>query len=90
MDNMIIDGQQISQVKETKFLAMNIDNNLKLSAHIQYTRRKHSKGIGILFKDRKDDEQNTSLLSYNSLMLPYLNYCIHVWGKITIPILTIW
>ena len=81
MGNFLIDGHPITEVKETKFLGVIIDNNLKWSAHIQYTSRKISKGIGVMVKARKVFEQNTLLSLYNSLILPYLNYCIHVWGK---------
>ena len=81
MSNILIDGHQISEVKETKFLGVIIDNNLKWSAHIQYISRKISKGIGVMVKARKVFERNTLLSLYNSLILPYLNYCIHVWGK---------
>ena len=81
MDNILIDGHQISEVRETKFLGVIIDNNLKWSAHIQCISRKISKGIGVMVKARKVFEQNTLLSLYNSLILPYLSYCIHVWGK---------
>ena len=40
MSNILIDGHQISEVKETKFIEVIIDNNLKWSAHIQYINRK--------------------------------------------------
>ena len=45
MGNILIDGHPISEVKETKFLGVIVDNNLKWSAHIQYISRKISKGI---------------------------------------------
>ena len=41
MGNILIDGHQISEVKETKFLGVFIDSNLKRSAHIQYISRKN-------------------------------------------------
>ena len=81
MGNILIDGHPISEVWETKFLEVIIENNLTWSAHIQYTGRNISKGIGVMAKARKVFEQNTLLSFYNSLILPYLNYCIHVWGK---------
>ena len=81
MGNILINGHPISEVKETKFLEVIIDNNLQWSAHIQYISRKISKGIGVIVKARKVFEQNTLLSLYNSLILSYLNYCIHVWGK---------
>ena len=34
-----------------------------------------------MVKARKVFKQNTLLSLYNLLILPYLNYCIHVWGK---------
>ena len=81
MGNILIDGHQISEVKETKFLGVIVNNNLKWCAHIQYISRKKSKGICVMVKARKVFEQNTLLSLYNSLMLPCLNYYIHVWGK---------
>ena len=40
-----------------------------------------SKGIGIIIKARKVFNEATLLSLYNSLILPYVNYCIHVWGR---------
>ena len=61
MGNILIDGHPILEVKETKFLGVIIDNNLKWSAHIQCISRKISKGIGVMVKVRKVFEQNTLL-----------------------------
>ena len=71
MNNILIDGHQISEVNETKFLGVIFANNLKWSAHIQYTSRKISKGIGVMVKAWKVFERNTLLSLYNSLILPY-------------------
>ena len=38
--------------------------------------------IIIMVKARKAFEQNTLLSLHNSPTLHYLNYCIHVWGKV--------
>ena len=43
--------------------------------------RKLSKSIGAMVKARTVFERNTLLSMYNSLILPYLSYSIHVWGK---------
>ena len=40
-----------------------------------------SKGIGIIIKARKVFNEATLLSLYNSLILPYVSYCIHVWGR---------
>ena len=39
------------------------------------------KGIGIIIKARKVFNETMLLSLYNSLILPYVSYCIHVWGK---------
>ena len=43
--------------------------------------KKMSKGIGIIIKARKYFNQKTLLSLYNTMILPYITYCIHVWGK---------
>ena len=90
MGDILIDGHQISEAKETKFIGVIFDNNLKWSAHIQYINRKNSNGIGVMVKARKIFEQNTLLSLHNSLKLLYFNYCIRVWGKLTILISSCW
>ena len=42
---------------------------------------KISKGIGIIIKARKYFNQDTLLSLYNTMVLPFISYCIHVWGK---------
>ena len=81
MDDLLINGNRISEVNETKFLGVIIDNKLNWSPHIMHISKKIAKGIGIILKARKvvDNEKLFSL--YSTFIYPYLNYCIHVWGK---------
>ena len=79
--NITIDGQPILEVDHTKFLGVIIDNKLKWTNHINYISNKISKGIGIIIKGRKVFDQATLLSLYNTLVYPYLSYCIHVWGS---------
>ena len=81
IDDIVINQIKIQKVKETKFLGVIIDNNLKRSAHIMYISKKIAKGIGILLKSRKVFDNDTLLSLYNAFVYPYLHYCIHVWGK---------
>ena len=37
--------------------------------------------IGIIIRTRKLFDQETLLTLYYTFVYPYLNYCIHVWGK---------
>ena len=79
--NIAIDGQLISEVDHTKFLGVIIDNGLKWTNHINYISNKISKGIGVIIKGRKVFDQTTLLSLYNTMVYPYLSYCMHVWGS---------
>ena len=81
MDDIIIDGKQIIEVSETKFLGVIIDNNLNWKPHITYINKKVAKSIGIILKARKVFNNETLSTLYFTLVYPYLNYCIHVWGR---------
>ena len=81
MDDLLINGNRISEVNETKFLGVIIDNKLKWSPHIMHISKKIAKGIGIIRKARKVFDNETPFSLYYTFIYPYLNYCIHVWGK---------
>ena len=80
-DYIVINQTRIQEVKETKFLGVITDNQLKWSAHISYISKKISKCIGIILKSRKVFSNETLLSLYHTFVYPYLSYCIHVWGK---------
>ena len=81
MNCINIDGHRIEEVRQTKFLGVILNNKLNWHAHCEYICGKMSKGIGIIIKARKVFNETTLLSLYNSLILPYVSYCIHVWGK---------
>ena len=81
MDDLLIDGNRISEVNETKFLGVIIDNKLNWSPHITYISKTIAKGIGIILKARKVFNNETLSSLYYTFFYPYLNYCIHVWVK---------
>ena len=76
--SVVIDNHPIKEVHHTKFLGAIIDNKLKWREHIDYTSKKIAKGIDALSKQEVFDKV-TLLSLYNSLTLPYLSYCIHIW-----------
>ena len=78
---VFIAGNRIMKVTETKFLGVIIDYKLNWSPHITYIRKKVAKGVSIILKARKLFDQETLLRLYYTFVYPYLNYCIHVWGK---------
>ena len=52
-DDVIFKGEGIEQVSTFRSLGVIIDNKLCWSDHIQYIKKKISKGIGILHKAKK-------------------------------------
>eukprot|EP00914_Ancora_sagittata_P027835 GHVO01054401.1.p1 GENE.GHVO01054401.1~~GHVO01054401.1.p1 ORF type:complete len:290 (+),score=-23.50 GHVO01054401.1:74-871(+) len=71
----------IDTVKTTSFLGVKIDNKLTFADHIKHISNKVSKSIGVLYKVSKVVNRQTLHMLYNSLVLPYLTYCIVVWGN---------
>ena len=51
------------------------------ASHVKYICNKISKGIGIIGKAKKYLDKRCLKFLYNSFVLPYLTYCIEVWGK---------
>ena len=81
INGIFIDGNKTMEVTETKFLGVIIDCKLNWSSYITYITKKVAKGVGIILKARKFFDQETLLTLYYRFVYPYLNYCIHVWGK---------
>ena len=88
LNNILID-----RVKYTKFLGVIIDEKLNWTHHISYIKNKISKGFGIILRARKFFTKSTLLKLYNSFVLPYLIYCVEIWGNASeihiLPIITL-
>ena len=81
MGELQIEGMRIMEVHETKFLGVFIDNKLSWKPHIRYFCTKVAKGIDVILKARKVFDHETLSTLYYTFVYPYLNYCIHVWGR---------
>ena len=77
--NIKIDHTQIKQTQCTKFLGVQIDDKITWKNHIIYISKKVARGLGILYKIRRDKETLRNL--YFTFIYPYLTYCVHVWGN---------
>ena len=75
-----IENTNIERVTDFIFLGLTISDNLEWENHIQKIANKCSRTIGILNKLKHILPTNISLILYNSLLLPQLNYCILAWG----------
>ena len=79
-NSIVIDGKIILVTTNTKFLGINIDNNLTWKAHINHMTTKISKGVGVLSRLSKELSYNMLILIYNTILLPYHTYCCITWG----------
>ena len=76
-----IDNKKISLTNQTKFLGVKLDQNLTFSNHIQFTKGKVARSVGILHKCKYLVNNQTLLSLYYAFSYPYFNYCISVWGN---------
>ena len=79
-EHLMINGESIEEVSQSKFLGVIIDNKLTWANHINYIKSKISKGIGIVCKAKAHLNHSTLLTLYHSFIYPYFNYAIEVWG----------
>ena len=76
-----IDKNSINRVEHTKFLGVIIHQNLSWQTHIKAISSKIAKSTGIIIKSRQFFLSNTLCTLYNSLILPYLQYCSIIWAS---------
>ena len=62
-----------------RFLGVTLDEALTYDEHRFEIRNKIFKNIGILYKLRSVLPETHLFMLYNSLILPYINYCNIVW-----------
>ena len=75
-----IDNSNIEWVTNFNFLGLTISDNLEWETHVQNIANKCSRTTGILNKLKHILPASISLMLYNSLLLPQLNYWILAWG----------
>ena len=73
--NILIDNNQLSQVKTTKFLGVLIDDNLSWKTHTTHVCNIISKYNGIIRKVRQFIPSDSLPTLFNTLVYPYINYC---------------
>ena len=77
---VLLNNNKLTQVKSTKFLGVLIDENLSWNQHVELVVSKISKGAGLIFKLKQSLPRYALITLYNSLILPYLNYCTMIWA----------
>ena len=77
--NIKMQNVNIKRVRVTTFLGVFIDEFLNWKAHIKYVQSKLSKSTAIMYRCSHLLDINSKCILYNSLFLPYLNYCVEIW-----------
>lgn len=78
--DIVLNGQKINRVTNSKFLGVIIDEHLSWDKHIEQIGSKISKNIGIISKLKNTLPERILLMLYNTLVLPYINYCPMIWA----------
>ena len=77
--NIVIGENEVKQVLATKSLGVIIDKNLCWKEHIDSISTRVSKAIGMIRRAKPYVKADTLKLMYQSLVLPYFDYCSLVW-----------
>ena len=75
-----INRRPIERVAHFNFLGLILQSNLAWCKHINHVSLKISKTIGILYRLKAIYPSAILQTLYNTLILPFFNYCILVWG----------
>lgn len=76
-----LSDKPIEEKENVKYLGIFIDKSLKFNKHIHYISTIVSRNIGIISRVRHCLDTKITHLLYNTLILPYLNYCCIIWGS---------
>ena len=79
--SIIFNGQEIKEVQYTKFLGVLIDKRLCWNKHVDYVTSKLYKSISIISRLKRIFNKEVLKTLYNTLFLPYLNFCCEVWSR---------
>ena len=79
--DIVINDIRIPYVHSTKFLGVTIDDRLTWKDHINDIACKVARTSGVMNRLKHILPQNILFNLYNTMVLPYFNYCNIVWGK---------
>ena len=79
-----MNGVNLAVCSSVKFLGVILDDTISFQEHRLYIANKISKNVGILSKLCVMLPEKELFMLYNSLILPYVQYCITSMGKCTL------
>lgn len=68
-------------VNELKFLGVIIVHKISWKSHINYIKSKISKTLAIMSKTKYILDSKALNILYQSLIVPYMTYCVEIWGN---------
>ena len=80
LPNIILDGMELKEVSETKFLGVMIDNKLSWDSHIKSLTKKLASCTGSIKRICESLPEDLYTDLYHTLFESYLTYGITVWG----------
>ena len=82
-ENLIVNGLQIPEVKETKFLGVFLDKNLNWEHHMTYLYNKINSNCYLLGLSRKFLNENNLVKLYYAHVYSHIKYGITAWGSMS-------
>ena len=76
-----IQNGNIERVRVVKLLGVYVDDLLNWNYHITYVNSKLSKSVDIMYRCSHLLNRSSMPIIYCSLYLPYLTYCVEIWGN---------
>ncbi|KAL8599335.1 hypothetical protein ACOMHN_008050 [Nucella lapillus] len=76
-------GQTIENVSTTKYLGVNIQENMQWESHIDSITKKANKTLGFIRRNLKIGNKKTKETAYKALVRPFLEYAASVWDPYT-------
>ena len=79
-----LDGQQLEQVSHITDIGITVSNDLSWSRHIELTKAKASKTLGLIKRICRDINDFPTKILYRTLVKPKLEYASSIWSPDTV------
>ena len=76
-----VGGVNLKRASTVRYLGVLVDEDLKFKSHIAKVSSLTSRNLGIISRAKYLLNKKMMILLYNALILPYLSYCLVVWGS---------
>ena len=81
LQNVKIDGEIITRVDKCKFLGVIIDDKISWKPHILSVTSTVARNLGVMRRVRSKIDSKTTLLLYDTMIVPHFSYCNLIWAN---------